>query len=94
MAAASSTLPDEPLAEARIPGDKHQLVKDTFTAFDKDGSGKIAEWELREVFKTLGEDMTDEACRVLIKEVDADNDGEINFPEFCKVSANPCSMQI
>lgn len=85
MAAAASTLPDEPLVEARIPGDRHQLVKDTFTSFDKDGSGNISEWELREAFKTLGEDITDQACRDLIKEVDSDNDGEISFPEFCKV---------
>ena len=85
MAAAESTLPDEPLLEAKVPGEKWDVVKETFTKFDKDGSGAIADWELREVFKTLGEDVTDQACRDLIKDVDEDEDGEVNFGEFCKV---------
>lgn len=85
MAAATASLPDAPLMEARIPEDKHALVKATFAKFDKDGSGQIADWELREAMKALGEDLTDDACRALIKDIDTDNDGEINFPEFCTV---------
>jgi len=86
MAAAAVDLPDAPLLEARIPVDKHENVKATFVRFDKDGSGNIADWELREALKALGEDLTDEACRSLIKEVDMDADGEVSFPEFCTVS--------
>tara|TARA_Y100000780_G_scaffold46652_1_gene38726 strand:+ start:87 stop:365 length:279 start_codon:yes stop_codon:yes gene_type:complete len=85
MAAATASLPDAPLTEARIPEDKHALVKATFARFDKDGSGQIANWELREAMKALGEDLTDDACRALIKEVDTDKDGEICFAEFCTV---------
>ena len=35
--------------------------------------------------KALGEDLTYDACRALIKEVDTDKDGEICFAEFCTV---------
>lgn len=85
MAAATASLPDAPLMEARIPEEKHALVKATFAKFDKDGSGQIANWELREAMKALGEDLTDDACRALIKEIDSDKDGEISFAEFCSV---------
>ena len=35
-------------------------AEQVFMAFDKDGNGRIDQNELREVFKTLGCEMTDE----------------------------------
>ena len=48
-------------------------------AFDKDGSGKISEDELRTVMQNLGETLTDDELREMIREADTDGDGEINY---------------
>ena len=48
-------------------------------AFDKDGSGKISEDELRTVMQSLGETLTDDELREMIREADTDGDGEINY---------------
>jgi plastin-1 len=85
MAASEASFPSEPLVAAGISEDKHELVKTTFARFDKDGSRTIADWELREVLKALGEDLTDEQCRDMIKSVDHDKDGVVNWGEFCQV---------
>ena len=48
-------------------------------AFDKDGSGKISEDELRTVMQSLGERLTDEELKEMIREADVDGDGEIDY---------------
>ncbi|GAV72920.1 Pkinase domain-containing protein/EF_hand_5 domain-containing protein, partial [Cephalotus follicularis] len=66
---------------------RHRLEKDenlfkAFQYFDKDNSGYITRDELESAMKEYG--MGDEATiREIISEVDADNDGRINYAEFC-----------
>ena len=56
-------------------------------AFDKDGSGKISEDELRTVMQSLGERLTDDELREMIREADTDGDGEIDYEGATLTSA-------
>jgi calmodulin len=58
--------------------DTFQLRK-SFALFDKDGDGTIQLEELRNVLQALGQYMTESQMEKLIAEVDANNDGTINF---------------
>lgn len=66
---------------------RHKLERDdhlykAFLYFDKDNSGFITRDELETAMKEYG--MGDEATiKEIISEVDTDNDGRINYSEFC-----------
>lgn len=66
---------------------RHRLERDehlykAFQHFDKDNSGFITRDELKSAMKEYG--MCDEATiEDIIAEVDSDNDGRINYDEFC-----------
>ncbi|KAB2060390.1 Calcium-dependent protein kinase 21 [Gossypium arboreum] len=62
--------------------DRDELLYKAFQYFDKDNSGYITKDELETAMKEYG--MVDEASiRAVISEVDTDNDGRINYEEFC-----------
>lgn len=66
---------------------RHKLEREedlykAFQHFDTDGSGFITRDELESAMKKYG--MGDEATiKEIISEVDTDNDGKINYEEFC-----------
>nr|XP_027063445.1 calcium-dependent protein kinase 2-like [Coffea arabica] len=66
---------------------KHKLEREenlytAFQYFDKDNSGFITRDELETAMKDYG--MGDPATiKEIISEVDTDNDGRINYEEFC-----------
>ncbi|XP_041991079.1 calcium-dependent protein kinase 2-like [Salvia splendens] len=66
---------------------RHKLERDehlfsAFQYFDRDGSGYITRDELETAMKEYG--IGDEgSIREIISEVDTDNDGRINYEEFC-----------
>ncbi|KAL1537332.1 Calcium-dependent protein kinase 15 [Salvia divinorum] len=66
---------------------RHKLERDehlysAFQYFDRDGSGYITRDELETAMKEYG--MGDEgSIKEIISEVDTDNDGRINYEEFC-----------
>ncbi|KAJ7946284.1 Calcium-dependent protein kinase [Quillaja saponaria] len=76
---------------------RHRLEKDehlykAFQYFDKDKSGYITRDELETAMTQYG--MGDEATiREIISEVDADNDGRINYEEFCKMMRSGTQQQ-
>lgn len=43
--------------------DRDAEIREAFSVFDKDGSGKISSDELRQIMKSLGEDLTEEEVR-------------------------------
>ncbi|XP_065567701.1 uncharacterized protein LOC136031812 isoform X2 [Artemia franciscana] len=62
-------------------------LKESFAIFDKDGNGRISTSELTAVMKSLGQNPTDTEILDIIKEVDADGNGTIEFTEFVTVMA-------
>lgn len=64
-------------------GDRQSRLKLAFSVFDEDGSGQITTNELHNVMSLFG--LTDAELDELIKEVDHDGDGSIDFPEFMKL---------
>ena len=57
-------------------------LKQAFTYFDKDGSGKISLDELKEAMQGNGQDLDDDVFRDIMAEGDENGDGEIDFEEF------------
>ncbi|XP_073123802.1 uncharacterized protein [Henckelia pumila] len=63
----------------------HDDLREAFNAFDKDQDGYISPDELGHVMICLGERMTAEELEEMIKEVDLDGDGQVNYQEFVKI---------
>lgn len=59
--------------------------REAFLAFDKDRSGTIDVWELRQVLEAMGQAPTEEELFQMISEVDDNMSGSIDFGEFLKV---------
>jgi len=58
-------------------------IREAFATFDKDGNNLICADELRTVLMSLGEKGHSlEDCRRMIKSVDQDGDGFVDFKEF------------
>ncbi len=53
-----------------------------FKVLDVDGNGAISTEELGEVMRSLGQNPTEAGLRDLIKEIDVDLSGTIDFEEF------------
>ena len=60
-------------------------LREAFNVFDTDGNGTISEDELRQVMHNLGEKLTDEDIKAMMREADTDGDGEVNFEEFVQM---------
>lgn len=54
-------------------------LRDAFQLFDTDCNGYISKRELTFVLTSLGEQITDAAVENMIKEVDLDGDGRVNY---------------
>ena len=59
--------------------------REAFLAFDKDRSGTIDQYELRDVLEAMGQNPSEEDVFNLLSSVDEDGTGEIDFAEFLKV---------
>ncbi|HIK12170.1 MAG TPA: EF-hand domain-containing protein [Oscillatoriaceae cyanobacterium M33_DOE_052] len=64
-------------------GDRISRLKLAFSVFDEDGSGHITADEMKEVMGQFG--LTEAELEEMLKEVDFDGDGSIDFEEFCKL---------
>lgn len=61
---------------------KDSELYDAFTLFDVDKKGYITAQGLYEIMKRLGEQSSLDDCHLMIKRVDSDGDGVVNFCEF------------
>src|SRR2546423_14032290 len=66
----AESLTDEQVAEFR----------EAFALFDKNGDGQITTKELGTVMRSLGQNPSESELQDMINEVDADNNGTIDFP--------------
>ena len=57
-------------------------IDGAFKLFDKDGSGNIDYWELRDAMRALGLNMTKEQVREMMDDIDKDGNGFIDEDEF------------
>lgn len=64
--------------------DEEEDMKEAFNVFDQNGDGYITVEELRSVLASLGlkQGRTLEDCKMMIKKVDVDGDGRVNYREF------------
>jgi len=65
--------------------DTEQELVNAFKVFDKDGSGTISTDELRNVLKSLGENLTDAELDDMIKLADKNGDGHIDCTSFAPI---------
>ncbi|XP_044017848.1 calmodulin-like isoform X2 [Aphidius gifuensis] len=68
---------------------EEQELRDAFRVFDKHNRGYITASDLRAVLQCLGEDLSEEEIEDMIKEVDEDGDGRIDFYEFARSLVEP-----
>ncbi|KAI6656720.1 calmodulin-like protein 12 [Oopsacas minuta] len=61
---------------------KTEELKEAFKCFDKNGDGHISHAELKEVMKSMGQEMDDSQIEQMIIAADTNSDGEIDFEEF------------
>ena len=65
--------------------------------FDADRNGHITAGEIKDVLKALGEDTPGYKIRDMIREVDIDENGTVEFDEFLKVRGHvvilTCNIQ-
>lgn len=69
--------------------EEEKELRDAFRVFDKHNRGYISASDLRAVLHCLGEDLSEEEIEDMIKEVDVDGDGRIDFYEFVNALGEP-----
>ena len=74
---AEATLTNNTMNEKEV-----EKLWEAFKVFDTDGSGSVCAKELGEVLRSLGHSPTDQQVREMVKEVDVDGSGTIDFEEF------------
>lgn len=60
-------------------------LKTVFDEIDVDGDGFLRRSELRQAFQRMGHTLTDSDINAIYRHVDTNNDGRINFDEFCRM---------
>ncbi|XP_060562951.1 calmodulin-like [Ruditapes philippinarum] len=65
---------------------KEEVIRSAFRTFDKDGSGYLDSDKLRKAMKTLGDCLTDKEIDDMIKQVDTNDDGRIQYEDIYFVS--------
>merc|ERR1719453_1161248 len=81
-------MPPSPMKKGAAPAlapEQVEEVKEAFNLFDVDSSGAISYKELRACMKALQIKVDKDELKKMILEVDADQSGEIEFPEFLQM---------
>ena len=68
--------------EEYITDEQRKDLQDIFDQFDKDKDGKISGKELSNAMVSMGQNPTEEEINEMVREVDLNQDGKIDFDEF------------
>lgn len=60
-------------------------IREAFKLFDKDNNGCITVTELRNILTETGQKIRPEEADELMKAIDTDGDGKIDYEEFCRM---------
>jgi calmodulin len=63
-------------------------MREVMSVLDKDGAGFINVVELRSILQNLGDNLSEEECRIIFREVKVDIDGMISYDEFIDMLVN------
>ena len=69
---------------SKISAEQVAELKKAFDVMDANKDGVVTRDELKSLLKGLGEEVTDEIVDEMINIADSNNDGKIQFEEFCK----------
>eukprot|EP01126_Amoeba_proteus_P050154 TRINITY_DN5904_c0_g1_i1.p1 TRINITY_DN5904_c0_g1~~TRINITY_DN5904_c0_g1_i1.p1 ORF type:complete len:127 (-),score=31.14 TRINITY_DN5904_c0_g1_i1:239-619(-) len=72
----------------QITEEYREELREAFYMFDKNRDGSISVTELSHVLKNLNQAASDAEINEMIRQVDKDGDGEIDFEEFVSMMAN------
>ena len=61
--------------------------KEVFSLFDVNNDGQVSTKELGTVMRSLGQNPTEEELATMVAEIDKDNSGYVEFPEFATMMA-------
>lgn len=67
--------------------------KSAFSFFDKNGDGTITTRELGTVLRSLGQNPTEKELKDMVKELDKDGNGIIDFDEFLAIAKKMSGAQ-
>ena len=65
-----------------------EQVREAFRLIDRDGGGTISAVELKQVMKNLGDNLSAAEVDDMIREIDLDGDGEIDYQGECDVTGS------
>jgi calmodulin len=81
-------LPELLQVMARFMGEsrnKQEEIRESFSVFDRDGTGMISAAELRHVMTNIGEKLSDQEVDEMIREIEVDRDGQIQYEEMVRL---------
>ena len=73
---------------SKISAEQVAELKKAFDVMDANKDGVVTREELKSLLKGLGEEVTDEIVDEMINIADSNNDGKIQFDEFCKAATD------
>lgn len=78
----ASKYEEEILKSVKLTPDQIREIKEAFHVFDNNGDGCITATELKKLVTSLGYNITEAELMDMMNQIDADDNGAIDFPEF------------
>jgi len=73
------------MAGVNLTKEEEKEFREIFNLVDRDKGGSISKSELAQLMDTLAINASQQEIDLMIGEIDKNNDGEIQFEEFCQV---------